>query len=56
MVTGFVLITAPLTLRYSRAIMLYLFGFVHYDPSYNSRPDSKPDPLSKPGKRTLPIV
>ncbi|TGE22483.1 DUF983 domain-containing protein [Hymenobacter aquaticus] len=33
LVTGLVLVTAPATLRYSRAIMLYLFGGIKYDPN-----------------------
>jgi uncharacterized protein (DUF983 family) len=33
LVTALVLLTAPATLRYSRAIMLYLFGGIKYDPS-----------------------
>jgi uncharacterized protein (DUF983 family) len=32
LVTGIVLVTTPLVLRYSRAIMLYLFGGVKYNP------------------------
>ncbi|WP_226163695.1 DUF983 domain-containing protein [Hymenobacter terricola] len=35
-VTGLVLLTAPATFRYSRAIMLYLFGGVEYEPRYNA--------------------
>ncbi|SHI54647.1 Uncharacterized conserved protein, DUF983 family [Hymenobacter daecheongensis DSM 21074] len=31
-VTLLVLITTPLVLRYSRAIMLHLFGGIHYNP------------------------
>ncbi|WP_240935725.1 DUF983 domain-containing protein [Hymenobacter sp. HDW8] len=56
MVTGFVLVTAPITLRYSRAIMLYLFGFIPYDPKYNDgRPlDSGPQP--SPRKSPLKAV
>ena len=53
MVTGFVLVTAPLTLRYSRAIMLYLFGFIHYDPKYNNRPPLNSGP--QPDERKSPL-
>jgi hypothetical protein len=38
-VTGFVLLTAPATLRYSRAIMLYLFGGIKYNPASGPRPE-----------------
>lgn len=31
-VFGVTLVTTPLVFRYSRALMLYLFGGVHYDP------------------------
>jgi uncharacterized protein (DUF983 family) len=31
-----VLLTAPLSLRYSRTLMLYLFGGVRYDPNWAS--------------------
>ena len=34
-VTSLVLLTAPATLRYSRAIMLYLFGGIAFDPRYS---------------------
>ncbi len=33
-VTGITLLLTPLILRYSRALMLYLFGGAHYDPKY----------------------
>ncbi|MDU0371969.1 DUF983 domain-containing protein [Hymenobacter endophyticus] len=41
-VTGFVLATAPAALRYSRAIMLYLFGGIKYDPTYVQRQVASP--------------
>ena len=31
-VTGTVLVLLPVLLRYSRTLMLYLFGGTHYDP------------------------
>ncbi|HEX8503935.1 MAG TPA: DUF983 domain-containing protein [Hymenobacter sp.] len=36
-VTVVALLTAPLVLRYSRAIWLYSFGGTHYDPKYRGR-------------------
>jgi hypothetical protein len=53
MVTGFVLVTAPLTLRYSRAIMLYLFGFIHFDPKYSKRRQLEEG--QKPAKQKSPL-
>lgn len=32
------LVTTPLTFRYSRAVMLYLFGGARYDPRWAARP------------------
>ncbi|KAA9338737.1 DUF983 domain-containing protein [Hymenobacter busanensis] len=32
-VAGVSLLTTPLVFRYSRALMLYLFGGVHYEPN-----------------------
>lgn len=32
------LVTTPLTFRYSRALMLYLFGGTSYDPARTTRP------------------
>lgn len=45
LVTSLVLLTAPATLRYSRAIMLYLFGGISYDTRYKSIPLSNPTKL-----------
>lgn len=57
MVTGFVLLTAPLTLRYSRAIMLYLFGFIAYDPKYaNRRRSAAPGPQQNERKSPLKVI
>jgi uncharacterized protein (DUF983 family) len=42
MVTSLVLFTAPATLRYSRAIMLYLFGGIAYDARYRLTSAVKP--------------
>ncbi|MBC6605584.1 DUF983 domain-containing protein [Hymenobacter sp. BT188] len=56
MVTGFVLITAPLTLRYSRAIMLYLFGFIKYDLRYNNRQSLDSGPQLDDRKSPLKAV
>ena len=36
-VTGATLLFTPLILRYSRALMLYLFGGTRYDPQWPSR-------------------
>ena len=36
------LVTAPLALRYSRAIMLYLFAGITYDPRYGAQPAGQP--------------
>ena len=41
-VSGLVLLTAPATLRYSRAIMLYLFGGIAYDARYQRLSTLKP--------------
>ncbi|MDF7814703.1 DUF983 domain-containing protein [Hymenobacter sp. YC55] len=38
LVTSLVLLSAPATLRYSRAIMLYLFGGIHFDSRYRRTP------------------
>lgn len=35
-------LTSPIALRYSRAIMLYLFGGIAYDPRYNARLTGQP--------------
>ena len=35
-VTAAALLTMPVVFRYSRALMLYLFGGVHYDPRWQS--------------------
>ena len=48
-VTVAVLVTTPLVIRYSRAIMLYLFGSVHYDPAAGK--DSPAAPL-QPERQT----
>jgi uncharacterized protein (DUF983 family) len=44
------LLTAPLALRYSRAIMLYLFGGIDYDPRYCGQPA----PREAPAPQGLP--
>ena len=36
-VTGLTLLFTPLILRYSRALMLYLFGGAHYEPNWRNR-------------------
>lgn len=44
-VTSVALVTvlmAPLSLRYSRALMLYFFGGVHYDPHYAKESSTLP--------------
>ncbi|WP_045689131.1 MULTISPECIES: DUF983 domain-containing protein [Hymenobacter] len=48
-VTAFVLLTAPATLRYSRALMLYLFGGISYNPQYARRAaaPTTSEPLSR---------
>jgi uncharacterized protein (DUF983 family) len=47
-VTGFVLLTAPATLRYSRAIMLYLFGGIAYRPRNAARQRALQQPAGSP--------
>ncbi|UOQ68750.1 DUF983 domain-containing protein (plasmid) [Hymenobacter volaticus] len=52
LVTSLVLVTAPATLRYSRAIMLYLFGGISYDTRYRHRAATHPHEIPATSSRS----